>query len=58
MIPCWELVHVLVHTPLNNRVRSAAFRVHPNVRVVLNHLAADVSRDSHLGLFAGLRLGE
>jgi hypothetical protein len=43
----WELVHVLVHTSLNNCVRSPAFRVHAYVGVVLDHAAADVACDSH-----------
>jgi hypothetical protein len=49
-----ELVHVLVHTPCNDGVCSAAFRIHPYMRVVFNHPAADVSRDSHEGLFTRL----
>ena len=48
----------MVHTPLNNRIRSLAFRVHADVRVVLDHLAAEVSRDGHKGLLARLALCE
>jgi hypothetical protein len=38
-----RLVHVLVHTPVNKCVRSPAFCFHADVRVVLDHPAANVA---------------
>jgi hypothetical protein len=48
----------LVHSPLNNCVRSPPLCLHAYMGIVLDHVPTDVACNSHKSLFAGLGLRE